>query len=286
LHFHLTVCNHGPGRHTLIDLLTWVKSGLEDNGHKVIVSQEEFSSKTMNIFWEYFEPKMATFLMDSEVPFGLIATELPDGAGFNGRRDEVWVARWEGFKMIAPHARFIWSLVEEAVPAYAAFAPAAFLELGFTQRLVSDTPTDTPSHDFSFTGTANTYRERILDRLARTASVNTAGGLVNRAEQQQIQHSGRMALALKQSPDWRWSSPARLGILLHQRVPIAAERTAVDDPVSRLVPTPGRDEDFVDWALGRLDRTDLQTEADGALEAYRAQPMRDCVARALDLTLQ
>jgi hypothetical protein len=286
--FHLTVGNHfgGPGRLTLRDPLTWVSSGLLENNHKVSFSETVIAGNALNIFWEYFMPELAQWLVEQRVPFGIIATELPDGDGFNGRRDADWPARWAGFKIAAPHAKFIWCMVEETVPAYAAFAPSAFLELGYTDRLLSDAPPRTPTHDFSFTGTTNPHRTQILDRLAVDATIVKGVGLMRYDDQLETMRSGRVALALKQSPEWRWPSPARLGLLLHQRIPVAAEYTLLDDPVSRLIPTPGRDEDFAEWALKRLDRADLQVEADAALEIYRTRPMRDCVSRALDLTLR
>ena len=285
MHFHLTVGNHSVGRLTLRDPVTWVSSGLVESGHKVTYSESVIATDATNIFWEYFRPDFATFLARSGASYGIIATEIPDGDGFNNRRDWDWSIRWEGFKIAAAHAKFIWCMVEESVPAYAQFAPAAFLELGYTDQLLGDPPSGKPTHDFTFTGTPNDHRKLILDRLALDASVISPGGLVSYEDQLRILRSGRIALALKQSPDWRWPSPSRLGLLLHQRIPLAAEYTPYDDPVSRLVPTPGADEDFAGWALKRLERTDLQAAADAALDEYRTRPMRQCVSRALDLTL-
>jgi len=286
VNFHLAVGNHGPGRATLRDPVTWVAAGLSENGHQVTWSEQNLANDALNVLWEHFPPDFARFLVGSGVSYGIIATEIPDGAGFNGRRDTDWTDRWAGFKIAAAHAKFIWCMIEETVPAYAEFAPAAFLELGFTECLVAKAPRPNPTHDFSFTGVATGHRRAILDRLARTASVVSTDGLLLYDNQLQVLRSGRIALALRQSPEWRWPSPARLGMLLHQRIPVAAEYTPTTDPVSRLIPNPGPDQDFAEWALERLELADLQAQADDALEMYRTRPMRDCVARALDLTLR
>ena len=287
MHVNLCLFNHDAGgRATLQDQVAWVTAGLEECGHTVSYSETQVLSDALNLFWESFPPVMSRWLADNRIPFGIVATEVPDGAGFNNRRDPDWAVRWDGFRQAARAARFIWCLLEDATSAYAQLAPTAYLELGFTERLVPREPRPTPGFDFSFAGVPREHRQRILDALGQRATVAYAGGVVSQADQLRILRQGRIGLALKQSPDWRWASPARLGRLVHERIPTAAEYTPVEVGVSRLVPKPAADQDFVAWALARLEQAvELEREAERAFEAYRATPMRECVARALDLTL-
>src|SRR5207248_9728377 len=124
---------------------------------------------------------------------------------------------WEGFQLAARNEQFIWCLMDQAEPAYAQFAPTAYLELGFTERLVPDERRPAPRFTFSFAGVPRDHRQAIIDGLLKHASVGYAGGLVDQEDQLRILRHGRMGLALKQSPEWRWASPARLGRLVHER---------------------------------------------------------------------
>ena len=285
MHVHLCLANHGPiGRETLLDQTLWVVSGLEQNGHSVTVSDTSLDPDSLNIFWEYFPPSLGRYLAENQFAYGIIGTEIPDGSGFNSRRDNDWPDRWRGFRLAASQAKFIWALVDGAVEDYRRFSPTAYLELGFTERLVPTEPRATPTFDFSFAGVPRTHRQGIIDRLSAQASVHHANGLLSHGDQLDLLRQGRVALALKQSPDWLWSSPTRVGRLVHERIPVAHEWVAHDIGVSKLIAKPTEQEDFVEWALARLE-TDLEAEAEAAFEAYQAIPMRECIARAMDLTL-
>jgi len=285
MHVHLCMANHDPmGRQTLMDQLLWVVSGLEENGHSVSVSETAVDADNLNIFWEIFTPELAHYLASSNLKYGIIATEIPDGRGFNDRRDGPWPARWKGFRIAAAHAKFIWPLVETAVDDYRAFAPSAYLGLGYSQRLVPSEPRPKPTYDFSFAGVPHSHRKEIIDRLGASASVHFANELLGYTEQLELLRRGRVGLALKQHPGWKWGSPTRVGRFVHERIPTAHEWVAVDIGVTGLVPKPAEGEDFVNWALARLD-SDLEGEADAIFENYRQLPMRECMARAMDLTL-
>jgi hypothetical protein len=286
VHFHICLGNHErSGIETLHDQVAWVLGGLESLGHEVTYSPTTLLDNAVNLLWENFGTELGEWLNRSSVRYGIVATEIPDGQGFNNRRDQTWRRRWHGFGLAAQRAEFIWCLVDEALPAYQHFATSAYLELGYTERLLPPGPRSKPTYDFSFAGEARDYRKTIIDGLSRQATVKYGGGLVGLDEQLRNLRMGRVGLALKQSAEWRWPSPARLGRLVHERIPVAAERTEVEIGVSRLVPKPAPGEDFVTWALARLDQ-DLEAEADAIFETYRAaMPMRTCMERALDLTL-
>jgi hypothetical protein len=285
VHVNLCLANHDTmGRQTLLDQVLWVTAGLEENGHSVSVSEEGFDGDCLNLVWECFPLRTGRLLASSGIAYGIVATEIPDGAGFNHRRDKPWPERWNGFRVAASQARFIWCLVETAVEDYRRYAPAAYLELGFTERLVPASPRAKPSFDFSFAGAARSHRKTIIDRLSESATVTYAGGFLDHAEQLDLLRQGRVALALKQSPEWKWASPARVGRLVHERIPVAQEWVLEDIGVTHLVPRPAQGEDFVRWTLEYLQRNP-EAEAERAFEAYRQVTMRECMARAMDLTL-
>jgi hypothetical protein len=260
-------------------------AGLEENGHTTGFSDVNIANDTVNVLWESFPIGMSRWLYDNRIQYGIVATEFADGSGFNNLRTEELQRRWSEFELAARNARFIWCLDEGSIEIYSRYAPAAYLELGFTERMVPTKPRrKKPRYDFSFAGLARSYRKTIIDALSQRARVNYAGDLVDHSQQIGILRSGRIGLALKQSADWAWPSPTRLGRLVHERIPIAAERTSIELGVSRLVPKPAEGEDFVEWALAKLE-TNVEAEAEAVFEAYRAIPMRECTARALDLTL-
>jgi len=272
------------GRETLKDQILWVTAGLEENGHSVSISETAVDPDHLNLFWEIFPPEGGRFLASSNLNYGIIATEIPDGAGFNHRRDGIWPKRWQGFRLAASKARFIWALVDSAVDDYRRFAPSAYLELGFSERLVPPTVRETPKYDFAFAGMPHAHRKSIIDRLGAQASVHFANDLLSYTEQLELLRRGRVGLALKQHPDWKWASPTRVGRFVHERIPIAHEWVALDIGVTHLIAKPSAEDDFVDWALARLD-SDLESEAQEIFERYRQTPMRECLGRAMDLTL-
>jgi hypothetical protein len=291
VHFHICVANHvSPGRESLKDSVDWLVAGLEENDHVVTMSETSVDAQAMNLFWEGFLPQFAESLVAAGVKYGIVCTEAPDGAGFNNRRGGGWGERWDSFKLVAQQAKFLWCSSERFVEAYAKFAPAAYLELGFSERLVPSDPRPEPTHDFSFTGSftndPSSYRRTLLKALGRHATVNFPDRfLSNHAEQTAILRSGRVSLALKQDADWIWPSTSRIGRLIHERIPVAAEWTPIQIGASRLVPQPTEYEDFIVFAVNLLS-LDLERQAEAVLERYReAMPMRACVARMLDETL-
>jgi hypothetical protein len=285
MHVHVCLANHvGLGLETVWDQLVWVVSGLEENGHSITISETSLDPDHLNLFWECFPPQFGRYLAGQKFQYGIIATEVPDGSGFNNRRDGDWVPRWNGFRLAASNARFIWPLVHTAVDDYRRFAPSAYLELGFTERLLHRETRDAPKFDFSFAGFPGEHRRQMLSRLSERASVRYADTLLNHTDQLMLLREGRVGLALKHSPNWAWASPARVGRLVHERIPVAQEWVPINIGVTDLVPMPTQDEDFVDWAIALRDH-DLEGDAERLLEAYRQTPMRECIARAMDLTL-
>ena len=134
--FHLFTGNHCPlGRRTLFDMMEWLTAGLTDLNHKVTVG-DTIAPSAMNVIWENFHDSDERLFSEHRFKFGLIATEVPTGQTFNWLEYDPWLTRRRSFEKIAPRAEFIWSMVKEPVEDYKKWAPAAFLELGFSEKLV------------------------------------------------------------------------------------------------------------------------------------------------------
>ncbi|PZO41446.1 MAG: hypothetical protein DCF19_09590 [Pseudanabaena frigida] len=286
MRFHLCFANHNPmGRQTLLDMADWFECGLLELGHQVSRSDSQLDPNAVNILWEYFLPGFGKAIRDTGVVYGIVATEIPDGDGFNWRRDGEWCQRWQGFSEAAEGADFIWTMVEETVPFYSQFAPTAYMELGFSQALVPLLKPSQREIDFGFWGLATPYRLSVIERLQKYVRVEWPQKLLSTSQLQDFMSHIKIGLSFKQSDQWPVPSPTRLGRLLHARVGIAAERTRVTTRQSALVKTVPDGSDFVDFALELLHGT-WKEEAENAFEQYRQKlPMRLIMEEILDKTV-
>jgi len=284
--FNFYLGNHEyPGRDTLTDGMYCLAAGLAELGHRFTVSSDRLDPTRINIIWEFFTPEQGREIAASGAAYGLVTTEIPDGGGFNNRRDGPWERRWEGFQNAAAKASFIWSLVEEAVPHYRPWAPSTFVELGFSQMLVPPKPTAPPTHDFSFFGFPTPYREALLARLGQRASIHWQYGFIPTFDLAPLIAKARVGIALKLGEDWPLPSATRLSRLMHAGVGVACQRTLRTTRQSRLLRQQPEDMDFVDFALDCL-ATHSPAEAASVLERYRVElPMKRVMEEVLDLTL-
>ena len=235
--------------------------------------------------WECFRPSMAAQLHKTHLPFGIIATEIPDGAGFNGRREPDWRARYTSFGDVARRASFIWTMVESTVPYYAQFCPTAFVELGYSDRLIPSDSNVEPDVDFSFFGLSTPYRIEAVERLRRHAKVVWPTGFLSAPDVRRLISRTRVGLNFKQSANWPVPSPTRLGRFLMARRDLASERTEVPTRQGEIIGMPPANEDFVEFALDRL-RSDWRVRAERALASYReSMPMRTIMESVLDRTI-
>lgn len=286
MRFHFCAVNHeAVGRRTLADVQSWVEAGLRELGHEVTSSETELDPGAINLLWEKFLPGFGRRFRAAGVRYGVICTEIPDGDGFNWRRDDEWVERWRGFGEAAEGADFIWATVESAVPDYARYAPAGYMEFGYAAALVPPPAPQEPTADFCFYGLPTPHRRDLVERLRRHASVEWPDRIGSVDEINALIGRARIGLCFKQSETWPAPSSTRLGRLLMARRGIAAERTRVITRQAALVPTAAEGEDFVDFALGRLHgswRQDAQT----AFERYRDElPMAGIMERLIDVTI-
>lgn len=213
--FHFCTANHNEvGRPTLGEMARWFEAGLLDLGHEVTFSERYAEPRAINLFWESFNSDFNRQLRSAGVNFGIIATEIPDGAGFNWRRDGGWPERFRAFEEIAVEADFIWTTVEGGVPFYRTFCPTAFIELGFSERLLPTSKNDDPSVDFVFYGLETPYRRTAVERIRKYAKVEWPDRFLSDKEVENLIARGKVGLNFKQSERWPIPSPTRLGRLI------------------------------------------------------------------------
>jgi hypothetical protein len=291
MHFHFSALNVlGWGKETLLDMYLWLRAGLEDLGHEVTFSDETLAARALNIVWEGFSPESGEELRASGLQYGVIVTEFMDGTGFNkgtpqsdqaDRRDESYRRRWLGFQSAASEARFFWSMVESNVAGLREQAPASFIELGFSDRLVPAVSQE-PSIDFSFTGIITPHRQRILEALEKRAQVVWHRALLPLDERDELFLATRINLSPNKTSDWQMPSPTRVGKALLCKRGIALDRTPQRTRQSNLVDCCPDGMDYVDFAIDRLSQ-DWRSAANAAFERYRSElPMKGIMERVLD----
>jgi|HubBroStandDraft_6_1064221.scaffolds.fasta_scaffold699772_1 hypothetical protein len=291
MHFHFCTYNAiGAAKGTLLDMYLWLRAGLEDLGHEVSFSEDALSPSALNIVWEGFSRETGEELRTSGYAYGLIVTEFMDGSGFNkgtpqsnqvDRRDDAYRIRWHGFQAAASRARFFWSMVESNVIGLRQQAPASFIELGFSERLIP-AATEEPAIDFSFTGILTPHRQQILEALEKRAQVVWHRTLLPLEERDKLFLATRINLSPNKTIDWQMPSPTRVGKALLSKRGIALDRTPQRTRQSNLVDCCPEGTNYVDFALGKLNQ-DWRAAAEVAFERYRSElPMRGIMERVLD----
>lgn len=284
--FHLCLGNHSEiGKSTLADHIQWLEAGLTELGHDVTIG-DRLAPHAVNVLWDGFSPGQGRWLRESGVQYGIVATEMPDGEGFNHRRDGEWEWRWPAFIEAASGARFIWSTIEESIPTYAAFAPASFFEFGFSERLIPYEACWDPEADFGFYGLVTPYRQEILERIQSRCKVyRPPNNFMAPGEMARFIARCKIILCFKQSPDWPIPSPTRLGRALLSKRGIANEYVPVPTRQGMLIPIAPVDADYAEFCLARLSGP-WKRDAHEAFERYRAEmPMCRIVERLLDETV-
>lgn len=286
MRFHLFLGNHDQtGRDTIHDMMEWLTAGLTELNHQVTVDKF-IAPNAINVIWENFVDKDVEVFDDSRFKFGLIATEIPVGQTFNWLDHEPWLTRRRCFEKIAPRAQFIWSMVEEPVKAYERWAPAGYLELGFSEKIIDPVFFEEPKADFGFYGLhISSYRNAVLDRLKSQFVVATPDRFLKGHELNQFIASFKVGICLKHSAQWTIPSPARISRLLHAKRGIAAEYTPVRTRATRFVSMAEENEDFAEFCLNVLhDR--WKQRAEDAYEQFRAaMPMKQILEQLLDKTV-
>lgn len=284
--FHFCTANHNEvGRSTLVDMADWFHAGLTELGHKVTFSETHVERSAINLFWEYFEPGMAEELLRAGIEYGIIATELPDGRGFNWQESEIWRSRFNCFAQVASRAKFIWTMIESSIPFYAQFCPTAFIELGFSERLIPVGMDIEPRIDFCFFGLKTPYRVQVVKEIEKYANVVWPEGLLSPAGVEELICNSRVGLNFKQSERWPIPSPTRLGRLMMAQRAVAAECVPVVTRQGLIAGVCPENIPFHEYALHIL-REGWRKKAESVFERYRAEmPMALIMEQVLDYTI-
>jgi hypothetical protein len=284
--FHFCTANHNEkGRSTLVDMADWFEAGLLDLGHKVTFSDSTVEEGAINLFWENFAPGMGEAIAKTSVTYGIIATEIPDGHAFNWRTEPYWKERFDAFSEAAKGASFVWTMVESTVPFYSQFCPTAFMELGYSDRLIPKYQNDDPQIDFCFFGLRTPYREEIVRKLERYARVEWPKSLLTAEGVAKLVGDSKIGLNFKQSGQWPIPSPTRLGRLLMAKRAVASEFVPVATRQGEITGLCPEGAPFHEYALEILN-SDWRARAKRAFEVYKeTMPMKLIMENILDHTV-
>jgi hypothetical protein len=284
--FHFCTANHNEkGRSTLGDMADWFEAGLLDLGHKVTFSDSVVEKGAVNLFWENFLPGMGEAIAGTGVTYGIIATEIPDGHAFNWRTEPYWKERFDAFSEAARGASFVWTMVESTVPFYSQFCPSAFMELGYSDRLIPKYQNDDPQIDFCFFGLRTPYREEIVSKLQKHARVEWPRSLLSADGVAKLIGDSKIGLNFKQSGQWPIPSPTRLGRLLMAKRAVASEFVPVATRQGEITGLCPEDMPFHEYALDIL-HGDWRGRAGRAFEVYReTMPMSGILENILEHTV-
>lgn len=282
--FHFTMLNHHPvAIGTLAEQVSWLTEGLESLGHEVTYSDKGSNPDAINLLWECFHPEFAEHMVTSGRRYGIIATEVPDGRGWNNVRIGSWPKRWRGFKIASRGAEFVWSLIPEAVPYYREKLglKASYLEYGFSERMVLKSRRDRDI-DFFFYGGLGGHRFGRINDLARKGfKAWHPGQIVSPEIRDAMLRRSKVVLGLKYHPTWKHTSASRVGRAILGNCAVAHEWTETPLRPAHLVPMMPKDGDWVEFASSVRDRAKLFAES--ALERYRIEmPIRQTMQSALE----
>lgn len=283
MRFHICTINHWPAaRETLAEQIVWLTEGLESLGHEVTYSDSQAAEGAINVLWEAFHPEFAERLIASGHRYAIVATEVPDGAGWNHARHMAWPDRWKGFDIALKGAEFIWSLLPDAVSVYRAMgAKCAMLEYGFSERLRLD-KSDIQDIDFFFYGGCGGHRQDRINALSRAGFRSFhPGTIVSNDVRDAMLRRAKVVLGLKYHDDWPYTSASRIGRVILAGCAVAHEWTETVLRPAHFVPMAEKDEDWIEFAAGVLAKA--KEHAAAALERYRAEmPIKATMAAALE----
>jgi hypothetical protein len=229
---HLSLFNHGVGARSLQDMRHFLLDGLQGLGYDVTWG-ERLETGRLNILWEYFSEDFSRRLLDSNVEYAIIATEVPhkrpeSGALLlNNRSDLDWPLRSSQLPKVLEKAQFVWSLDPrpESLAVWREYAPTSYLGVGYSPSLhaaMKEVDIE-PDLDFAFTGVPTDYRVSILNELRKKTALGYQPGLLTFEQRNIMLRRAKCNLALRLDKDWPLPSYTRIMSLLH------AERLAISD---------------------------------------------------------
>lgn len=284
MHFHICSANHTDvSQDTLAEQVTWLTEGLELHGHKVTYSGSSGDLGSINIFWECFHPDLAHQMVESGAKYGIIASEIADGEGLNNQREDQWPIRWEGFKIAAPKASFIWSLVPESLSVYQKMGlNACYMEYGFSERLLLER-SEFQDIDFFFYGGAGQHRQDQINKLAAAGFKSFhPGSIIGSEIRDAILKRSKVVLGLKYTDDWRYTSASRIGRAILAGCAVAHEWTETTLRPANFIPMAPKSGEWIEFAAAVVGKAKMHAES--ALERYRLEmPIRETMGVALGI---
>lgn len=233
MHFKLIYGNHSHHGIQMGDTLLMLRYGLEATGHTADI-EHDFQPGCTNVCMEMFTDAYMEIMEKNWAPntrLIVIATEFLTGEAFNDFYDEpkeqrepkdhyhnrsVWRGRYDNFIKLLPKISAIWHLSHYQAEAFAkAFpeTPVGFLPHGYTQAFptVKHRPDDEKDIDVLFTGTVTSYRKGIIQALRDEGlNVDVNPVFTPPFHREDAVARSKLAINLKQHPDWKYESNSRL----------------------------------------------------------------------------
>jgi len=274
--------HHDMAADTLKEQIVWLTEGLESLGHTVGYSHDNGDGDAINILWESFHPIVARQLVESGKRYAIVATEIPDGGGWNGHRNRGWKTRWKGFKLAASKAEFIWTLIPESIHQYEKMGiKASYLEYGFSERLVMKGKKKRDI-DFFFYGGCGGHRQDRINALAGAGFTALHPGQILTADvRDAMMRRSKVILGLKYGEEWAYTSASRIGRAILGNCAVAHEWTEKVLRPAHLVPMMPKGGDWVEFAASVASKWKLHAES--AMERYRLEmPIKRTMEAALE----
>ncbi|MBY0430243.1 MAG: hypothetical protein K2Q10_03525 [Rhodospirillales bacterium] len=230
--FNFFLGNH-PGIESLEgirDVTIFIKAGLEELGHKVILSTDHLVKNGINLVYENFSDEFINCIVSNPtLSYGIICSELFDGTLINDFQGNSWLERAINLRRAAHQADFLWVFSPESMSAYATLVRhhgRCFpITLGYTGSLNELAPAERMAErDLVFMGALTPYRVKVIKRLAQAGfSIAMTTGRQPVFLRNAILEQGRVHLALRMNEDWKYPSHSRIVYLLTNGRRIVAE---------------------------------------------------------------
>lgn len=244
--FNIVYGNHAHQGVHISDTLKLIKFGLQSVGHIAGISEKMqpgcYNILIENFTFDFVEMMKRVKTLDSSTRFIIVATEYLTDGRFNNfpwlkikdtshySDNYLWEKRFNTFSLAAEMSDAIWHLSEKQVPVYQesfTSLPVGYLAHGFLPEMNRVHPNSKKQKDIDvlFTGTITSYREKILNTLTK-AGIRVVTGKINTPDhlREDFVSRSRLALNLKQNPEWPYPSNSRFYYHIMNYSPLLTEQ--------------------------------------------------------------
>jgi hypothetical protein len=273
MHFKLIYENHWNFGIHVADTLLMLKYALEAEGHGADI-EKNMVPGFCNIVLENFSDEFVQAAEQvcsahDQTCFIIVATEfLIDGVFNQFKRDAqalntshydnaaYWQKRYDNFLKMLPLTSAIWHLSEQQVGVYKAglkrediyYLPHIYSDRLYTVR---HRPDDQKDIDFVFTGTLTDYRKKVLYQLeTKGYKVVALPILTAPFHREDIIARSKVALNIKQYPEWQHPSNSRFYYHIMNRSMLVSESTFYECDLSAFIDI--AEESLVETCIARL----------------------------------